>query len=217
MQSPPPFHGSAPKKKNTGLIIGLIIGGVLLCCIFPVVGLGGLGLWGFNKVKSVAGCAISVGDMGKALTKYLAEHDNTFPKADTWQDELRPYYAKEWATTKKDLPFSLVGPEGSWHCTDSEGPGTGFAFNSELAGKKRSEANANVVAIFELPEVKSNFSAPYKKLDRNSSPKVMGDHRDWFVIYGNGESNGGDFRKGSIKVNSNQSVGKRIQSEDSAK
>ncbi len=205
MQSPPPFSGGTPKKKtNTGLIIGLIIGAVLLCCVLPIGGLIGGAFYVGNKAKGFIGCTISVDLMAKSMNDYLAAHDNTYPKAEHWQDDLRPYYKTRLDKQSKEVPFGLVPAEGAWPCSEEGGGQSGFAFNSDVAGKKRTEVNPSTVVIFEVPEVKMNNSMTFKKQDPAVSPKILGERRPWYEILASGELIGA---KGSSRININTGSG----------
>ncbi len=190
MQSPPPYNGGQPKKSKTGLIIGLIIGGVVLCCVLPIGVLGGGGLYFFNANKGSIGCMASLPSMSSALDEYAAAHDGKFPNKETWQDDLRPYYKKLIASEGKDNPIPFIPAEGDWPCKESDTKSTGFAFNTEMSGKKKSEVPPTSVVIFEVTEVKKNNFKSYIAGDKKNSPTIVGKPRGWLYITANGELSG---------------------------
>lgn len=183
METPPSY--APPKKSNTGLIIGLVLGGIAICCIGGVALLFFGGLQLFKNVAPMAECMMNYGFVEHALDDYQREHDGKLPSAATWQDELAPYVAKQTAKAKGDAgPFKLIDPNGDWGCTTGDTK-TGMAFNTAMAGKTMSDARADEsVIIFETKQSGRNLSQKYEKLDRASSPKMMGNPRGWIVIEG---------------------------------
>lgn len=187
MESPPPYM-PAPKKSNTGLIVGLIIGGFLLCCLLPMGLIGGFGFWAFNKGKDIVACSISYEEIYGSLVDYSKEHDGKLPSAATWMDDVRPYYRKR-TTTRKDerKVFGSMPVEGAFSC-NSEGVTTGMALNKDLAGKKLDEIkDRSTVLLFETDHPAENLSETYKEKTDKDSPKSFGKPRGWFYVTVGGE------------------------------
>jgi hypothetical protein len=183
METPPSY--APPKKSNTGLIIGLVLGGIAICCIGGVALLFFGGLKMFQQVAPMAECMMNYGFVDQALRKYEQANGGKLPPVDKWQDELAPFVAKEISSEKMDgNPFKIMDPNGDWGCTTG-GTKTGMAFNTEIAGKTMAEVRASdSVIIFESPQHGRNLALKYEKLSRASSPKMMGQPRGWIYIQG---------------------------------
>lgn len=183
METPPAY--APPKKSNTGLIIGLVLGGIAICC---VGGVALLGFFGFRFFKDtlapMAECVMNYSVVEKAMEEYQKEHDGKLPSAAGWQDELTPYVTKALATMKKEAgPFKLMDPNGEWGCTGETK--TGMAFNTEAAGKKMEEVRSkDLVTVFEVKQSGRNIAKKYEELPRSESPKMMGKPRGWIKIVG---------------------------------
>jgi hypothetical protein len=174
MESPPPYQ---QKKKSTGLIVGLIIGGVLVCCGLPILALGGAAFWGFNKVGPMAKCGISIELMRNAVVAFADDNGGKLPTAATWQDQIKPYYAKELTRKKvKENPFGTISPEGEWGCEAEDNVSTGIAFNAELSGKKLADIKdqGGTIVLFESAERKRNLSLKYDPKTFGKLPKRFG-------------------------------------------
>lgn len=191
-----------PKKNNTGLIIGLVVGAFVLCCVGGIA-LFGMGIWaGFRAVQPVAECAIAFETARDAIKEYAADNDGKLPKAATWQDDIRPYVEKTSAEFKKsNMPFKVLEPDGAWGCS-SEGKSTGMAFNADLSGKKIDAIpNASITPLlFEIPAPKRNAAMPYRKQDDSNKPKMMGKPREWAVLTLEGSLNLNVENSRSIKI-----------------
>ncbi len=171
MESPPPYQ---PKKKNTGLIIGLIIGGVLVCCGLPVALLGGAAIWGFKAGGPVVKCMVSLQAMQQAVNDFAADNGGKLPNASTWQDQVKPYYAKAIETKKiKENPFGVIPAEGEWGCEAENNSMTGIAFNLDLSGKKLADLKdpADTVLLFETKERGRNLAMKYDPTATKNLPK----------------------------------------------
>lgn len=181
METPPAY--APPKKSNTGLIIGLVLGGIAICCVGGVAVLG-FGMFNlFKGAKPMVECMMNYGFVDQALESYQRDHSGKLPPAASWQTELAPYLDKELANMKKEAgPFKVIDPNGDWGCTDGNTK-TGMAFNTEASGMKMEDARAKeTVIIFETPQSGRNLAMKYEKLDKASSPKMMGNHRGWLTI-----------------------------------
>jgi hypothetical protein len=183
MQAPPPYYSSQPKKNRTGLIVGLIIGGVVLCCVVPIAFLGGVGIWGVKKMQGAMTCAATFQAAGRSVIAYEADHDGKLPDGKKWQDEIEKYYDKEVQTPQYQAPFKPPATTEEFSCSDENNQVTGFAFNSDVSGKKASDIKdqLHTVVIYELAKTGKNISQPYKSADSSQSPKIMTIHRGWFV------------------------------------
>lgn len=202
-------------KNSTGMIIGLVIGGVVLCCGGSLALIGGAGWWAFNKTKGFVTCGITIQQLRDATIAYAEDHKGQLPKSATWMDDVRPYLKKE-TTDTEGSPFK-VNTEGVYACTE-ENSSTGIAFNSALSGKNLSSIKdpSKTFVVFEVPEPpKNNLSVPYKPLPRETSPSIMGEkHRGWYrapvtgsVLLGEGKFSGSgnsiEFRADTHRKGSN--------------
>lgn len=190
VQSPPPYSAPAPKKSKTGLIIGLVIGGVVVCCGLPIAGVVGLGMFGLKAGKGVANCAITFAKVRDAAVKYAAANDGKMPPAKNWTAELRTYIPAGGEEEK--AMQSILGKteiEGdAWGCTEGTTK-TGLVYNSDAVGKKLSDLKAkDVVLFFETSKRTANAVAAYKAPDPATSPKVFDKPRGWFSIDANGDA-----------------------------
>jgi hypothetical protein len=182
METPPSY--APPKKSNTGLIIGLVLGGIAICCIGGVALLGFFGLNFFNKtVAPMAACMASYEAVASSISAYADDHGGKLPSASAWQDELAPYVEKQLAKKKKEnSPFKVIEPNGEWSCTFGDKK-TGLAYNVELDGKALADARRdNKIVIFEVEEIGRNLSQKYTERDKSSSPKLFGERRGWITI-----------------------------------
>ena len=182
MESPPSFTPPG-KKSNTGLIVGLIIGGVVLCCVLPIGLIGGGTFYAVKKVQGGLTCAVAFQQLRDSVTDYAASNGGKLPTAAKWMDQVRPYYEKQVKTSGAEKnPFGTMPVDGVWACVDDSGNKTGIAFNSELSGKslEQIQDRASKIVIFEVPTPAMNKNEPYKPLPKSSSPKLMGQPRGWF-------------------------------------
>ncbi|HSI73264.1 MAG TPA: hypothetical protein VK934_08805 [Fimbriimonas sp.] len=161
MEQPPPYR---PKKSNTGLIIGLVIGALVICCGGGAALLGGGAWFAFKKVGPMAKCSISLEAMAHAVTAYADAHGGKMPDADKWQDQVKDLYAKEiQKSDAKEQPFGTIPAEGEWGCEADGNVTTGIAFNAELSGKKLADIKdqSNTIMLFEVKEHGRNLNAKY--------------------------------------------------------
>lgn len=212
MESPPSFTPPG-KKSNTGLIVGLIIGGVVLCCVLPIGLIAGGGIYGFNKLKGTVTCAIGFRDIRDAVLDYSNDNNGKLPTASKWMDQVRPYYKKRSEASKKDNPFGSIPVEGVWSCTNDGGVQTGIAFNTELSDKylKNIQDRASKIVVFEVPSPALNKNEVYTERPKSTSPKMFGEPRGWITgplegKMGGSEmatatEDGGSRREVKVKVN----------------
>lgn len=185
METPPPQYAPPRKKSNTGLIIGLILGGIGICCIGGIaVMIFGVG-WFFRNLGPVVECTLNYEVVRESMKAYADEHEGKLPAAANWQDELAPYVQRASAKyNKKNNPFKSMSADGEWGCK-TDATRTGMAFNDKYNGKKIQDARTDDgVIVFETVETGRNLHKDYLPLDRASSPKVMGKNRGWFTIVG---------------------------------
>jgi hypothetical protein len=183
METPPSY--APAKKSNTGLIIGLVLGGIAICCVGGVALLFFGGLQMFKQVAPMAECMMNYSVIEKALSDYEKEHDGKLPAAATWQDDLKPYVEKALVRFKKEAgPFKLMEPNGEWGCV-AGGTKTGMAYNTDANGKTMEEVRGkNLVTVFETMQTGRNLAIKYVEQPRSSSPKMMGNPRGWIKIVG---------------------------------
>ena len=182
MNTPPAYN--PPKKSNTGLIIGLILGGIAVCCIGGVALVGFFGFRFFkDTIAPMAECVIGYQAVSDSLDAYAKDHDGKLPSAARWQDELMPYVEKELSKIKQEgAPFKVMDPRGEWSCTSGTRK-TGMAFNTEVDGKKLQDAKKDdTVVVFEVDNVARNYSEKFVAKEKATSPKIMGEARGWLKI-----------------------------------
>lgn len=177
MESPPNF--SPPKQNKTGLIIGLVIGGVVLCCIVPIGGIAGLGFWGYGKAKGMIQCTLTATLLSEATRDYTRANGGKLPDAAKWNQQLAPYYSKQ-AEELKDSPFKATDLSNGANC-DSDGTITGLAYNVDLSGKnlKQIKDQVSTIVFFEIGKTGPNLSAKYARQPKETSPMIFGKHRGW--------------------------------------
>ncbi|HJP84128.1 MAG TPA: hypothetical protein VJ835_11565 [Fimbriimonadaceae bacterium] len=195
METPPTYN--PPKKSNTGLIIGLVLGGIAICCIGGVALLFFGGLQIFKQVAPMAECMMNYGAVQEALTDYADANKGNLPSAAAWQDELAPFVEKRLAKLKKDSgPFKVMESNGEWGCSSGDRK-TGMAFNSKVTGKTYADARKDdEVLIFEVDQTGRNLSQPFVEQPKSTSPKIMGEHRGWITIRAAGGLEMGDKEVG---------------------
>ncbi len=183
METPPPYI-PPQRPKSSNAVVWWVVGGVSLCCVLPGLLLGGLGFWGFNKIKGTGGCALAFNDLEKAFPMYAADHKGKLPQADKWQDEMREYYRKSLSPANEGKSINQMTPDGDWGCVDSEGKGTGLAFNSDLSGKKLAEiSDPTTPLVFEVESPSKNQHEKYKARPFTTSPFMIGNlHRGWMEL-----------------------------------
>jgi len=206
MQAPPPYAPTRQKPK-TGLIIGIVLGVLFVCCGLPSLLFVGAGIWAVDKGKGFIGCTLAFSTVKKAVVQYAEANGGKLPTAATWQDDVRPFYAKLRGSAKNTGPFDLMPVDGDWGCTEGQ-VATGMAFNATLSGKKLAEIkDRSSVMLFEVPTRRANQAMPYKKLDDAKSPALMGmekTRRGWLTV----ELDDDEVRMGGkAKVNYNIGVG----------
>jgi hypothetical protein len=189
MDTPPPYNSYQPKKSKTGLIVALILGGVTLCCILPLLAVGGGAFWFKQKFSGLASCTITISSISTALREYADEHDGKLPKAETWQTDIAPYYEKFInRPNQKQNIFPPARPNEPWGCKGEDEGSTGLAFNSDLSGKKIDDIKdqSKAIVVFELPKSGMNLHEPYKPQKFDDSPMMLGKHRGWYTVKANG-------------------------------
>ena len=209
METPPSY--APPKKSNTGLIIGLVLGGIAVCCIGGVALLGFFGFSFFkNTIAPLAECMIGYEAVSNAMKDYSAANGGKLPSAARWQDELAPYVEKHLAKTKaENAPFKIMDVKGDWSCTMGDRK-TGMAFNTEVNGKTMEDARKdNSVIVFETERIGRNVSEQYQERDKATSPKIMGDPRGWVTIRG-----ADGLRMGNQSMNGNFDFSPRNRSNE---
>lgn len=188
--TPPPYEPMGKKKTSTTTIVLIVLGVCAVCCVLGVAGVGGLAWFGFNKAKNFATCTVGATEIAESLKEYSDDNGGKLPDAKKWQDEIKPYLAKLTEETKKVKFIVPMDPNGLWGCKDETGPGmTGFAFNSDLSGKKVDDIpnKDEAVVVFEIPTASMNANQPYVVQPQSESPKMMGTPRGWITITANGD------------------------------
>ncbi len=181
------------------MLIGVlvIIGVCMLCCVGGVVMMMNV----FKKMSGSIGCLTHYELARKALSDYASANDGKLPPADSWQDAIIPYYAREKGGEKASGGgiLDLGDATKDLGCPAENGAGpTGMAFNSDIAEKLVSEVKKNptTVVLFEVPESGRNLAKPYKPPPGQSPLKFMGQPRDWITVP----------VSGAVNINPNQNT-----------
>ncbi len=211
METPPPYI-PPQKKSKTGLIIGLVVGGILLCCVLPIGLVAGGGYFMFKKASGMIECSVSMTTLRDALIDYSKDHGGKLPKADKWQDDVRSYYAKKMASKGSEAgPFTLIPAAGNWDCKADSGP-TGIAFNEKLSGKKLSdiEDKSSTILLFQVPQATTpNLHMPYAPQEMDKSPKMFNEHIGWIEqpVEGAGYNRGRNGKRSTMDIKTGKTSG----------
>jgi hypothetical protein len=127
----------------------------------------------------------------RGIIEYADDHDGKFPKAETWQDDVRPYVSKLLASPSSNRPFKGITADGQWGCAPAGGAKTwtGMAFNQDLSEKKLADQKTpnETTLIFEIDAPSPNAHQVYK--DRGATgPMIFGSHRPWLYLPIKGKS-----------------------------
>lgn len=181
----PPSYAPPKKKSNTGLIIGLVLGGIAICCVGGVALLGFGGLKLFQGAAPMVECMMNYSVVQRAMQDYADANGGKLPAAANWQSDLKPYVEKAIVNFKKEAgPFKPMDPNGEWGCT-AGGTKTGMAYNTEAAGKTMEDVRGKaLVTVFESTQTGRNLALKYEELPRSASPKIFGNPRGWIKIEG---------------------------------
>ncbi len=195
---------------------------VLACIMIPCIGIIAVGYFGFNMVKQnlgpFVGCAMSYEAVRDGVIDYTKDHDGKLPSAETWQDDVKPYYKKVIAKNRDEYgPFKPIDADGEWGCKTSESDMTGMAFNSNLSGKKIDDIKdpESTILIFEIEKAMHNAHAPYKLRSKSSSPLFFGKPRGWLEWPIRGDNKGDfDFSESNGQVKIRTKMGTSDKSSD---
>ena len=178
MESPPQYSG-APKKSKTGLILGIVALGVVLCCCGGGAGLLFLGRGVMGKAFGLVECSVALSQQRDAVVAYAAKHGGKLPPSASWQNDIKPYI----------VPMSEQGKKGDLiHIPTVEedvcdrGSGTSISYNAPLAGQKLDAVKNpdSTVLLFESPGKGRNKSAAWHEPDFTTSPVLLKtERRGW--------------------------------------
>jgi len=206
--TPPPFnpYPEAPVVKKGVSPWVWIVGLVLLLCIM-------MGIGGFLMCRNVANvgfstarCAIMFDAVGDAMLAYADQNGGKLPPADGWQEAIAAGYTEKRNQIANDEDLKDAGPfkgmieqfipppiEGELVCQTGS-TATVVTYNAEVAGKKLSDITnrGNTVLLWERNGTGRNQTAAYVKQSADSGPQIMGDHREWFVVFADGNGNASD-------------------------
>jgi hypothetical protein len=190
--APPPRSGN-----KTLLIILLVIG---IPCVLMIV-LGAVGFFSCMRlmkgtIMPMVSCSIAYDEVREAMRMYAKDHDGKLPNAATWEDDIRPYYAKVDLIKgeNKDAPSAFkiekMPINGPWGCKINDTETTGMAFNKTLSGKKLAEIENSygTVLLFEVPKSGKNLSEVYAPRSTADAPKLFGESRGWMYIFVDGKN-----------------------------
>jgi hypothetical protein len=195
---PPEFN---PPRQQSGNKIWLwLLLAVGMLCVLCAIG----GYFMFRSVMGLGGgmmgCAMN-GDLARnAVLAYALDHNGQFPAAETWQDDVRPYYERLYNKLIEEpgykevsgmMDIDLAEPGTPLDCNFGGKQKSGFSYNSLLAGKLKADFPDNTIVIFETTSPAYNQSGDPEKRS-GETPKMFGDKRPWMDFMVSGQSDFGD-------------------------
>jgi hypothetical protein len=191
----------APGRSNSGNpLLWIFVALAAFCCI-GVIACGGMGWSAFNQGKDMLPCMLTMNATSKGIREYVKEK-GVYPKAESWQDDIAPYYTKATEELTKEMNSDSSSPD--WlkdmiavadikkelTCNEKGSPKTFLAYNSELGGKKAEDIKdkSETIMIFEIPETGRNLSKKYAPLPIKDSPKMFGQPRGWQLVDAEGKA-----------------------------
>lgn len=203
--TPPPFQvQQAPPRSGGGNKACIWVAvGLVVCCVVLI----GLAAVFFKTMMGTVtpsvGCMATLDGAADALHAYAADHNGKYPAAETWMDDIQPYYEKQ-VEEFKDAPEFVRGmapaaADSELGCDWSKGVVTGVSYNSSLAGKVRSDIPnpTTTPLVYEVPTAARNQHAPYTGPPATAPPGAFGNPRDWAIHYVEGDNDFGMDSSGS--------------------
>ncbi len=192
--TPPPYSGPVTRKSTNPLVWVFVALGAF-CCI-AIIGFGAMGYGVYNGTKDMLPCLFTSDLLGRSMNEYVKEKGK-FPPTANWQTEIAPYYEKAATDFKADMG-NAPGPLKQWGnvadinqplACNKKGTETFLIYNSEVAGKKIEDVDADTTAlIFEDDKGGSmNEARKFERKPFGTSPKLMGSPRGWYVLLANGK------------------------------
>jgi hypothetical protein len=130
----PPLPPSTPKKQNTLPVVAIIaiacFGGIAFIGLFAAIAIPNF-VRGRRQAQTHV-CENNIRQLSSAMREYVLAHDEQFPAADTWSDNIKGRVPSTAAFTCPLAPQTCA-----------------YAFNLQLAGKKLSQVNPMTVMLFE--------------------------------------------------------------------
>lgn len=183
---PPPFetHGMPVQKKKSPLP-WIILGGVVVCCIGPILA-SGAGLFAlFKGASPMVGCTIAMTGLSRAMEDYAKANGGKLPPAASWQSAIAPYYDKSLKGEDAG-PFKIPQSNAPFACDDSAK--TAIAFNTAFSGKKLADIKdrEDAIILFETNGAPvMNKAEAYKDPGMANSPKIFNAPRGWMGLNAN--------------------------------
>lgn len=196
-QSPPPFQvPPAPKAPATSGANKACL--IAVCCVLAMCAVMIFVFIAFTKsvfgeVTQTFSCMGMFEMTDNSLRAYAMDHKGKLPNAETWQDDIAPYYQRLYAKVRSEkLPSSMLPPSPGepLQCVWGKRT-TGVAFNVELSGKEIAKLQnpEKTPVIFEVDRTGTNLALPYSEKPKTKAPKVMYNDRDWIVYFVKGNKN----------------------------
>ncbi|MCS6863168.1 MAG: DUF1559 domain-containing protein [Abditibacteriales bacterium] len=146
--SKPPATGAEPQKQsNTGVIIAVVVGSVLLLGLVMLAILGAILMPVFTQAREkarAASCQSNLKQIALAVMMYAQDYDDRYPLADKWAGELFPYTKNNSIFLCPSVRTRQMPPSGTPIVTD-------YGYNTALSGvalEKVKSPNSTVL-IFE--------------------------------------------------------------------
>lgn len=174
MQAPPSYSGPVRKKSNVGLIVGIVVAVLALCCVLPIALLVKGATSFMGGASTMMSCGNTLSNVRDGLVAYAKQHDGKLPPAENWQDTIQSL------VKPVVLPPPFQNSSAADVC-DAAAPSS-IAYNTDVAGKKLADLNEkdDVVVLFEVPGKGRNQARKYQQLPFKGSPQlVMGAPRGW--------------------------------------
>ncbi len=204
-ETPPPFNPQMDygKKKSSNPIIWILVALAAFCMVCLISS--GVALFsGMKELSTVGQCPINMGIANSAIKDYVNEK-GMFPKAETWQEDIRPYYEKKYSKYAEEMKdagpmkdfLGVVEPGKPLPCSNGKEI-TGIFYNKNLSGKKKADFKdiGNEVTLFEAPGVIYNANGVPFEGKQNSKETAFGKPRPmWKMTFDEDiESSGGEIK-----------------------
>ena len=181
-----------------------------------------------KKVMGVAGgmtsCMLNAELAHTALVDYAKDHDGKLPDAENWQADVESYYMAAYEDQigdiqDEDVPgfvqdmFQPAEPGRALTCKFGDVE-TGFAFNSDYAGAVLDDIEDpdSAVLLFETATVAYNQAGAFDGYE-DDPPEIMGDQRDWIIMYAEGNNDMFSSSGGNVRISSSRSNRSRDRSD----
>lgn len=199
-QVPPPYQAQKPRSGSKLWLLAVLL--ICVPCVILIGVMGYLFKQGVGMVNKelvpLMSCAANFDLLREAAKDYANDHDGKLPDSKTWQKDVISYYKKRFMADYSKANGEIIGlklefkefdEKTPFSCDNPHDPDTGFAYNSDLSGKKIADIKdpTTTFMFFEVEKVELNHSEAYKPRDKATSPKMFDRRRDWIRVPINGD------------------------------